>query len=187
METISLIVQKRIELLRKYFSPINLLRIRSLLGLFIEPLISVIIVIFVWKYFVSEFSFVKGKDYILLRTTVLPVVWIFYATFARDAYATTKAQYAKILECIKSKDKDKYFSCLNDGLIFTDHTILAILSTFILGASMIIKYESVAQAQSFIGGSAYIFHFVLRLVQSMEDPAGGIYRIEHIPKEWKKI
>jgi hypothetical protein len=107
-----------------------------------------------------------------------------YALFAAKAFETPLRQYNKIIAALEDKDQKEFKTIRKQGLPVWFHLVMATISFFIIKKTMQLNYEDTGVGYETVFGSAFLIYVLFKIVLSLENPTGGIWRIRKIPKEW---
>ena len=120
----------------------------------------------------------------IISSAWIPTFGVLYALFGAICLTTVWNKYNAIRLAVKRLDLDTFVDLRDESLSPLVHTLMAVLSLFLLGGFMSLHYPDAASGLIIVSGTAYLLALVLFVIVEIDYPCSGIWFIKHIPEKW---
>ena len=120
----------------------------------------------------------------ILSAAWIPIFGILYSLMAAIVVATVWGEYKLMRKAVKRRDLDTFTDLRDETMSPLVHTLIGMLSFFLLVSFMLLNYPTPISGFIVIGSTAYLLTLILFVVIEVDNPCAGLWFIKDIPDEW---
>ena len=112
---------------------------------------------------------------------------VFYAIFTGNIFLFVYSKLHEVDESAKVKDIERYVVKRYTRTSPVIYTLIMVLSFFILGALMSVKFPSIISGISVVGSVSYILSLVVFALTEIDDPSRGTFFLKSIIQDYESV
>ena len=123
----------------------------------------------------------------IATTGMIAILGILYSLIVATILGVLWAEYKEMRMAVKRYDVHRFMELKDEEMSPLVHTLLFVLSVFLLGAFLTLKYPDEISGTWCCASVAYLLSMIFFIVLEIDDPCKGIWVIKSIPVEWRTI